>query len=61
MLFFASSTTRFLRYVRRTVLAYVQNAPGILVRCSRTMFLYLCEHGNFRDLIHHKNTYSLMK
>ncbi len=36
MLFFASFTTRFLRYVLRTVLAYVQNAPGILVRYSRT-------------------------
>jgi len=33
---FASFTTRLLRYVLRTVLAYVQNAPGILVRSSRT-------------------------
>ena len=29
---FALFTTRLLRYVLRTVLAYVQNAPGILVR-----------------------------
>ena len=33
--FFALFTTRLLRYVLRTVLAYVQNAPGILVRPSR--------------------------
>ena len=28
-------TSRLLRYVRRTVLSYVQNAPGILVRYLR--------------------------
>ena len=33
--FFAPFTTRLLRYVLRIVLAYVQNAPGILVRPLR--------------------------
>ena len=32
--FFASFTTRLLRYVLRTVLVSVQNAPGILVYYS---------------------------
>ena len=40
-IFFASFTTRLLRYILRTVLAYVQNAPGILVRFSRTNFIKL--------------------
>ena len=36
--FFADFTTRLLRYVLRTVLVYVQNAPGILVRSLRLRF-----------------------
>ena len=40
-LFFAPFTARLLRYVLRTVLAYVQNAPGILVRFLRQNTFYL--------------------
>ena len=36
----ASFTRRLLRYVFRTVLVYVQNAPGILVRFRGLVLLY---------------------
>ena len=49
---FALFTTRLLRYVLRTVLAYVQNAPGILVRFSRITFFIL-----FRAKQNHKKEY----
>ena len=41
--FFVLFTTRLLRYVLRTVLTYVQNAPGILVHPLRQKIVFINE------------------
>ena len=44
-LIFALFTMRLLRHVLRTVLAYVQNAPGILVRPLRQKLFSRCQNA----------------